>query len=262
MSRSSRGSDEKHEKLAMGHCGSDCGDSKHSDSQSGDPSRGAKSSPPVDRRDKNPSERVLYLSGSRARVSIGPVPPQQNPLIPFNGVVTREDNDIGKAIVCHGFCLLLCTFAAINAAAGVLSLVLGHRRVLHRLTCGILGKPDCRGYLVTWLLYVGLQLGGNAGVALLMKSAPGYFSSFSIVELMIFLTARPRFGWLFMAFAHDQVTLLQEEDGEKKGSSSWMSSAIASSFGEVAIQLVSLYVMGSVAAFAAPRGYYKVSTAE
>ena len=99
----------------------------------------------------------------------------------------------GKPVNCFViilYSLILGTFAAINAASGLLSIALGNRRVVHKLTCGTLGKPDSKGYLFTWPLYIGLQIGGNALVALLMKSAPGYLGSFRIGELVVFLTAR------------------------------------------------------------------------
>jgi len=182
---------------------------------------------------------------------------QQSPLVPFDWVITPAGG--GPAKICPGPSLILGTFAAINAAAGLASLVLGSRRVIRMLTCGMLGKPDSKAWGYMWIVNLALQLGANVVVALLIKSTPGYLSTFSVGELVLFFTTRPRLGWMFLSLA--QFLSNPTVFGTPK-QSTWWSSALSCSLAEVLQQIIAMYFMGRTAAFAAPRGYYKVWTQE
>lgn len=99
---------------------------------------------------------------------------------------------------------ILATFAIVNIAVALSSLILGNQRVLHKMTFGFLGKEypnpsSGRRLMQMWqyILPLGLQLSANAIITALIQSTAGYKDGFTFGELLIFLAARPRTTWIF-----------------------------------------------------------------
>jgi len=107
-------------------------------------------------------------------------------------------------------------------------------------------------------------------IARIMQTTPGYLGTFSIGEMMLFLTTRPRLTWLFLLLTQMKLMSIFASDDNydlekirSKGKpNQWWSSSHVTLYTEVILQVVALYPMGRVAAFAAPRGYLKVWTPE
>jgi hypothetical protein len=103
---------------------------------------------------------------------------------------TKSDQD-----KCPTRSRILGTFVFTNVAVAVISILLGHRLVTKKLSCGLLGHRDSTSYLYLWIPSFGLQLGANAIIAVLIKNFPGYQSGFGVGELTLFLCVRPRMNW-------------------------------------------------------------------
>lgn len=186
--------------------------------------------------------------------------------LPFDWTITSND-EIEE--VCPADSVILGSFAVINILAGALSLVLGNRKVVQKLTCGLFGKLESNGWQYLWLLSLGLHLGANAIVARLMQATPGYLSTFSVGEMVLFFTTRPRLGWVFLIFT--QMSMLTsfeykscapDNDDDLAMRNDWWSSALSTVYAEVVLQTIALYPMAQVAAYGAPLGYLNVWTAE
>lgn len=171
---------------------------------------------------------------------------------PFDWVITSQQDN--PANVCPTDSLILGTFAAVHAIAAVLSVIFGNRNVVQKLTFGILGKRRSTAWPYMWLINVGINLGANAIIAHLIRATPGYRTTISLVELMLFLTTRPRLGWLFMLG-------INSIPGEKLDYQ-YTSSGFACVFAEIILQGIGMYPMVLVAHFGAPRRYLAVWTAE
>jgi len=182
------------------------------------------------------------------------------PLLPFDWVITSEHEDPGR--VCPNDSLILGTFAAVNAMAGILSLFFGNRNLVHKLTFGFLGTPGSKAWRYMWLLSVALNLGANAVIARLIQTTPGYLSTFSVGELMLFFTTRPRLGWLFLGVTHLDTDDARNTRGSYIYENRWTSSMFANIFAEFVLQLIAMYPMGVAAHFGAQHGYVTVWTAE
>ncbi|KAF8847162.1 hypothetical protein BDZ45DRAFT_733776 [Acephala macrosclerotiorum] len=102
---------------------------------------------------------------------------------------------------------ILATFAIVNVVVAFTSLVLGHQKVLHFLSCKLLGNehpaPTSSQHAmqrVQLFLPLGLQLLANSIITLLTRAAPGYKDGFTFAQLFLFLAARPRTTWIFAAW--------------------------------------------------------------
>lgn len=146
---------------------------------------------------------------------------------------------------------ILGLYAAINAVCTVLSILAGNSFIVNKSTCGLLGNEKGRPWTYMWILPFGLQLGANASIAALTKLTPGYGDRFTIWELMLFYTLRPRLAWIFLGFISDVKT---------KHGRPWRTSFISNMIAELLLQLIALYTAGSVVKHAAARGYYLVHT--
>jgi hypothetical protein len=97
---------------------------------------------------------------------------------------------------------ILLVFAIENIISSVLSLLVGHRRIINRLSCGLFGHPGSKAFRFTWVIPLGLHLGANAVIAAIFRGTPGYLHDYSIVDLMFFFTARPRLSTLVIGYAN------------------------------------------------------------
>ena len=151
--------------------------------------------------------------------------------------------------VCPSVASTLGTFAVVNVLVSIFNLVFGHKKVINFLTCGFLGRPFSENHWwFMFLLPLGLNLGANALIAFLYLSTPGYEQGFSIGELTLFYTTRPRLGWLVLSL------FMYLGDGDDSGP--YEDSAKGAVFAEVFLLLVSTYYTGMTAHFATSRGYY------
>ncbi|KAK5659489.1 hypothetical protein OQA88_690 [Cercophora sp. LCS_1] len=146
---------------------------------------------------------------------------------------------------------ILGLYAAINAVCTVLSVLAGNSFIVNKSTCGLLGNEKGRPWMYMWILPFGLQLGANASIATLTKLTPGYADQFTIWELMLFYTLRPRLAWIFLGFIAEVKT---------KGGRPWRTSFISNMIAELLLQLIALYTAGTVVRHAATMGYYLVHT--
>jgi len=153
--------------------------------------------------------------------------------------------------ICPPSSSILGLYAAINAVCTILSILAGNSSIIRIITCGMFGNEDGNPWRYMWILPFGLQLGANACVAALTKSAPGYADQFQIWELMLFYTLRPRLSWIILGFIADVST--------KRGKP-WRSSFISNMIAELLLQVMALYTAGTVVHFATVRGYYVVHT--
>jgi len=147
--------------------------------------------------------------------------------------------------VCPPSSNILGLYAAINAVCTILSILAGNSSIIRIITCGMFGNEDGNPWRYMWILPFGLQLGANACVAALTKSAPGYADQFQIWELMLFYTLRPRLSWIILGFIADVST--------KRGKP-WRSSFISNMIAELLLQVMALYTVGTVVHFATVRG--------
>ena len=99
---------------------------------------------------------------------------------------------------CPSGSAILGTFAVINVISAIFSVICGHRIVVHTLTCGLCGKPGVvsSAWKFTWIFPFGLHIAANAIIASLLTRDSGSTSLFSIGELMLLYTARPRMAWI------------------------------------------------------------------
>ncbi|KAH0543402.1 hypothetical protein FGG08_002260 [Glutinoglossum americanum] len=188
-----------------------------------------------------------------------------------------------NAVTCPPPSAILGTFAIVNLIVGFLSITVGHRRVTKCLTCKLFGHKNSNSWKWVWIVVVGLQLLANACIALVIKRTPGYEQGFSIWQLTLFFTARPRVSWIFgipfswmpnccsgardrrarkdaayqMYQGHNTSSQSQISPGQKfEKDWAWRTFAFSQFIAEIVLQLITAYTMGTTVAFAAPRGYY------
>jgi hypothetical protein len=165
---------------------------------------------------------------------------------------------------------VLGTFAAVNAIVSTLSLFFGHRTVMRYITCGLIGNrssigatnlsgmeltPENDSYRYTWIITLGLQLGSNALVAAIIKNTPGFGSTFSVADLVLFFTIRPRLGPIFLGAISSRIL-----DRRHAGNSPWTSSAISQFIADSVLMVISLVVLGRTVRFGDIHNYYHLGS--
>ncbi|ORX97909.1 hypothetical protein BCR34DRAFT_607108 [Clohesyomyces aquaticus] len=174
---------------------------------------------------------------------------------PWDWTVQHNEHSaaaMNKASSCPSPARILGTFAAINVVVAIGSIVLGHRLVVYRLTCGLLGKPNSSLWKVLWVLPVGLQLGANALIAYLIKITPGYGNGFSLYQLTLFLCARPRLTW-FIGVVLATSSRLNGKNQLQQRKSPWQSFGFTQIIAEFILQGLMTISVGYTAGFAAKR---------
>ncbi|KAH0562737.1 hypothetical protein GP486_002600 [Trichoglossum hirsutum] len=183
--------------------------------------------------------------------------------LPWTWTIISEDPTIAK---CPSPKAILGTYAGINAAVSGLSLVFGHRWVVNKLTCGLMGHYGSRSWKWAWIIPLALQIGAAFAVATLIKRTTHYKADVPLYELSFLLLARPRLSYIFLANASflsfmeytEQAKSTQRElsDEEKARRTAWTSSANCTAIAEVLLQSFSFYVFGRIVHFASRHGYY------
>jgi hypothetical protein len=102
-----------------------------------------------------------------------------------------------------------------------------------------------------WIVSLGLQLGANAVIAWLMQDASGYLTTFTIPQLVLFYTARPRLSWIVLGFL---ASVRMNHDYPWR--SAWLSNMIS----ELVQQAIALYVMGVTVHYGVTHRYYVYAT--
>lgn len=168
--------------------------------------------------------------------------------IPWTWQVGHFTTDNG---VCPSTASILATFAVINILVSILSLIVGNQKLIESVTCGYIDGDDDK---VTWfymfIFPLGINLGSNALIAYLYKSTPGFGENFTIADLTLFYTTRPRLSWLVLV-------IFMNIDALRKKEKRYIRSAKAAVAAEALLQILSSYYMGKTVHFAAKNGYYR-----
>ncbi|MAD87205.1 MAG: hypothetical protein CL912_29960 [Deltaproteobacteria bacterium] len=111
------------------------------------------------------------------------------------------------------------------------------------ITFGLFGRnPDARHYRFLWVLPVGFHLAANAINATIMKKTPGYGELFSVADVVLFYTTRPRITW-FLSALLTVPWAGRRDNGRQHWSRNWVSFAYTQGFAEFALQAISLYTL-------------------
>ena len=129
-------------------------------------------------------------------------------------------------------------------ATTILAVGIGHRKVVHVLTCTRFGRKHSTSWTYLWILPLCLHLGADFLNAYLATHAPGYNANNQpkVWELALFYSTRPRMAWILLSLLGIQ--------------SYWSSAAKQIMIVEIIMQLVGCYYLGSTAHFAARHGYF------
>ena len=146
---------------------------------------------------------------------------------------------------------VLVTFASINIAVALLNLIFGNRMFIKIMTCGSLGRDGSTLWKISFVLPLGIQIAANAFIAFIYKGTPGYATGFSIVDLMLFFTTRPRLGWILLSF-------MLPVGAKNHIAGYYTAAAKGALMAELALLLIGSYYMGYTAHFAASHGYYLI----
>lgn len=148
---------------------------------------------------------------------------------------------------------ILGSFAIVNVCVSAIAPLLGHRKVVSYLTCGVLGKPHSQSWKYLWILQVILQLGANALCALMVIQSPGYntYRMPAVWDLMLFYTTRPRVAWLVLG----ALTGVGRSKADPTAGY-WESVGRSSLLSEIVLECIGAYYMGRTAHWAHLKRYY------
>ena len=151
---------------------------------------------------------------------------------------------------CPSTAWILGTFAIVNVLVSLACLVIGNRRFIKFITCHCCdGEDDKITWFYMFIFPLGLNLGSNALIAYLYKTTPGFGNGFTIWDLTLFYTTRPRLAWLMLV-------VFMNIDTVRLSDSKYIRSAKAAVAAELCLQLISSYYTGRTAHFAATNGFY------
>ena len=151
---------------------------------------------------------------------------------------------------CPSAAQILGTFAFVNVVVSVISLIVGNSKVIRFLTCSFCGSDDdSETWFYMFLFPLATNLGANALIAYLYKTTPGFGNTFTIGDLILFFTTRPRLSWIVLVVFMNLDTVRNKDARYSRSAKS----AVAA---EVFLQFISSYYMGWTANFAARNGYY------
>jgi hypothetical protein len=154
---------------------------------------------------------------------------------------------------CPSSSSILGTFAVENLVFATLALVTSNAKVVHPvirvvfnpilrfITCGKFGQDGPPQYgpsiswFFTWIITLGLQLASSTIIAVFITRDENVASSFTIGDLLLFFTTRPRSTWIFRA-----ITL------STRWRKYYLSSAFSCIVAEFILHGLALYVMGRV----------------
>jgi hypothetical protein len=141
----------------------------------------------------------------------------------------------------------LLSFAAINLSVFAITLLLGRRTFIHKLTLGVMGKPKGSGtWVLTALFFLALSIASNFLNALLIRSSPG-FGGASIPDLMLLWCSRPRIAW-----AAALLVFVGHQEGQ------YFAAGASALVSEMVLQVLGAVYLAHTVGFAAVRGFYRV----
>jgi hypothetical protein len=170
----------------------------------------------------------------------------QTQLIPWKWHI-RPDSGIPQ---CHPPRSTLITFGALNMIMAFFSPLFGHRTVIQALSFGHCGRSD-NAWKVTWIVPLGTQLAANAIIARLYQKTPDYGQGFTIAELTLFYTVRPRLGWILSTLAMWHTERVNKHAYWYKDSLPWTNSARSLLISEAILVCLGTVYMGITAHFMA-----------
>jgi hypothetical protein len=173
--------------------------------------------------------------------------------LPFGWYIRPIDPSTAS---CPSSSSILGTFAIVNVVVTVLSIVSGHKNFTKFVTCNILRGDTGHPWRYMFIFPVGIQLLANLAIAHIMKGAPGYEYNYSSWELMLFFTARPRLTFVGLAIA--SMVKKPSKKGYDEDDYPWLSSCLSNFIGELVLQLIALYIMGTTVHYGVHSKYYLV----
>lgn len=161
--------------------------------------------------------------------------------------------------VCPSSTSILVTFGVVNVLVSLLNLIMGHRQVVNKVSFGLFGKELGNSWMFMFLMPLGVQLGANAFIAYLYENTPGYEQGFSIVDLMLFYTTRPRLGWIVLSLVMHWGRIGGDESYDEKIEDGYYEGAAKGAIlAEIFLLVISSYYYGRTVHFAATHGYYLI----
>jgi hypothetical protein len=176
--------------------------------------------------------------------------------IAFSWTIAPSDPSTTK---CPSPSRILGTFAAVNIIVAIISVILGHDLIVHKLSCGLLGRS--KKVTWQWIIPVGLNLGSSAVIAVLIKSRPGYGAGFEVGDLVLFYTARPRVAWIFASLSGLVEGRRRKKERVEDSESlyfPYVKFATSQVYAELVLMAITAYTMGTAAYFANTQGLYNV----
>jgi hypothetical protein len=179
--------------------------------------------------------------------------------LPTKWTIKPTDPTVTK---CPPFSAILGTFAAVNVIVAAIGILVGHRIVIKRLSCGLFGKRDSYStWIYMWVVSAGLQVGSNAIVSTLMLSVPGYTNTFTVTELTLVFLARPRLGWLGLLVLGMTGREIRNPDYSRDFELPWANSAMTQVLCETVLQCIAFYPMSKVLSNGAYKKLHKYPSA-
>jgi hypothetical protein len=181
---------------------------------------------------------------------------------------------------------ILLTYLAVNSLTSVLGIMLSHRTVVRKISCGLLGKDKSNSWKWLWVVQLGLHFGADIIAAYITIHAAGWDQERApkFWDLALFYASRPRLAWLLLGqlgiyklqkagrpAAHpgkaENSVETQETDSpdrvvnaptEAPIEGDWTSAAKQTLIAEAIMQVVGTYYLGRTAHYAASHGYYQL----
>ena len=141
----------------------------------------------------------------------------------------------------------LLSFASINLSIFTISLYLGRRTVIRKLSSKKLGDPKGNGtWIVASFFFLGLSIAANFLNAHLVRSTPG-FGGVPLGSLVLLWCSRPRIAWA--------SAILVFVDKER---SMYFTTGASALISELVLQLLGAVYLGRTVHFASLRGLYRI----
>ncbi|ORY19049.1 hypothetical protein BCR34DRAFT_595875 [Clohesyomyces aquaticus] len=170
-------------------------------------------------------------------------------ILPWTWSITADDPS-----KCPSPSAILGTFAAVNVLVSVLAVITGHRLVVKFCTFGKFGNHE-NSWTYMWLVSLGTQLGANVLVGYLIQRASGFSANYSIGDLVLLYTARPRLSFLVLSL----LSLVRNDPYDQK-TSYWHSSAMSQMIAEIILEFVALAVVGRAVHFGVVHQFYHIGS--
>lgn len=138
---------------------------------------------------------------------------------------------------CSSSSAVLGAFAIENLVFFILSFALSHQKTVQWVTCGCFGKSNVPDWTwsLTWLSPFLLSFVSSLVIALLVVNDDEFATSFTLGDMLLFFTTRPRSTWM------TALIMLTTRCREY-----YISSAFSGLIAEIVLHGIALYVMGKI----------------